>query len=162
MSQPNTPREAIPGVSDQQYLFALINALANRMQTMGDGLFEELTWKQWFALLGVTSFPEPPGIMEAAERIGTSHQNMKQLLIRLEKAGFVKLARDPLDKRRTVIWLTEAIHGLEAKYGRDTTAFMKGMYEDISEGDIGVTIATLLRMEENLRRISQARKGEGA
>lgn len=155
MQPDNMPQGLPEGVTNRQFLFAMINALANRMQTMGDGLFEEFTWKQWFALLGVNTFAEPPGIMEAAERIGTSHQNMKQLLIRLEKAGFVRLERDPLDRRRTLIRLTQENQRIAAKYALQAADFLEGMYEGISEDDIAGAASTLIRVEKNLRRLAE-------
>ena len=146
-------RSVMPGVTAQQYLFAQVNALANRLQMVGDRLFEELTWKQWFALVCVLSFPEAPGLMEAAERMGTTHQNMKQLLLRLEKAGFVQLVQDPADRRRTVIQAGEATPRLEAKYGARTTAIMQALFEGISPEETQTTIRTLTRMESNLQHL---------
>ena len=47
-------------IEDRYYLFGMLAAFANRMQTVGDKVFEEVTWKQWFALLGARLQPEPP------------------------------------------------------------------------------------------------------
>lgn len=152
---------AFPGVTNEQYLFALIHSLANRMQTMGDGLYTEMTWKQWFALLGVVSFEKAPGIMEVAERIGTSQQNLKQLLLKLSKAGYVVLSRDPRDQRRTVIHATDKTMEFETKYSEATTLIMRDLFAGIDPKNLLSTAHTLMKMEENLLAIQrQGRKTE--
>lgn len=141
--------------ADRYVLFALLNALVNRMQAAGDAQFEEVTWKQWFALLGVSIFKEAPGIQEVAALIGTSHQNLKQLLLRLQKAGLVRLMKDPADQRRTLIVKTDAAAVFEQKYQADSGAFMRAIYQGIPEEDIAVTRRTIQHMDRNLRNLAE-------
>lgn len=137
---------------DRYVLFALLNALVNRIQAAGDAQFEEVTWKQWFALLGVSVFPQPPGVQEVAALIGTSHQNLKQLLLRLEKTGLVRLGKDPADARRTLIHTTPHTQAFERKYRDQSGGFMQAIYEGIPQEDIAVTRRTVEQMNDNLRR----------
>ena len=82
----------LDGIEDRYYLFGMLAAFANRMQTVGDSVFEEITWKQWFALLGASILQPSPSISQVADFVGTSHQNMK-LLLRLESTGLVRLEK---------------------------------------------------------------------
>jgi MarR family transcriptional regulator, transcriptional regulator for hemolysin len=67
-----------------------------------------LTTRQWLLLAVLTKgFPDhSPSLSEAAEQYGTSRQNVKQIALGLESAGFVRLVTDPTDARTTRIEVT--------------------------------------------------------
>lgn len=148
--------KALKGISERYYLFGLLHAFSNRMQTIGNRVFEELSWKQWFMLIGVSLFNQPPGISQVAEAIGSSHQNAKQILLKLEKAGFVELFRDSRDSRRTLVRLTDLEARFQQKYRDSGTAFMEGIYRGIPDRDIMVTLGCLMQMEQNLILVERA------
>ena len=165
MKQPGTRAGADaphidPGtVEDRYYLFAVLNAFSNRMQAVGDGLFEEVTWKQWFALLGVSVFQAPPSVSQVASFVGTSHQNAKQLLLRLQAAGLVQLQKDDGDLRRTLVHLCPAAQQFETKYQALSQRFMQGLFEGIPEEDLAAARRVLDRMNDNLYSLTEAEAG---
>jgi DNA-binding MarR family transcriptional regulator len=67
-----------------------------------------LTAKQFqmVAIIG-KRFTTPPSIMELAEQMGTTHQNVKQLALQLEKRGYLELFRDGKDRRVLRVRLTD-------------------------------------------------------
>ncbi len=85
----------VAALDDKQAIFGSLFLLATTLDTVGDRFLGDLTTKQWYlmAMLG-TFFAEPPTIGELAERMGTSHQNVKQIARRLEEKGFLDLERD--------------------------------------------------------------------
>jgi DNA-binding MarR family transcriptional regulator len=80
--------------------FRLIIVLAQELRTRMDQLLREdgLTTQQ-AALLTVIDALDEPSIGQAAEALGTTHQNIKQLADALERKGFVRTAADPADRR---------------------------------------------------------------
>ncbi len=68
----------------------------------------DLTTRQWLLLAVLTkSFPgRSPSLSEAAEKYGSSRQNVKQIALGLEARGFVRLVPDRDDGRTTRIELT--------------------------------------------------------
>lgn len=61
---------------------------------------DQITTKQWLMLIVVASaFNHDPSMKEVADAMSITHQNVKQLATRLEKAGFLKIERDPKNKR---------------------------------------------------------------
>ena len=80
--------------------FRLILVLAQELRTRMDQLLREdgLTTQQ-AALLTVIDAISEPSIGQAAEALGTTHQNVKQLTDALECKGFVRTAADPADRR---------------------------------------------------------------
>lgn len=137
-------------IGDRYFLFGLLNAFANRLQTVGDTFFEEISWKQWFVLIGIDLFENPPTINEVAEVIGSSHQNVKQILLKLEKLGFVILYTDELDRRKLRIKVTDKKKEFDQKYNKNSMEFMKEFYKGLNDKDIEITMKTLLTMEQNL------------
>ncbi|WP_010245645.1 MarR family winged helix-turn-helix transcriptional regulator [Acetivibrio cellulolyticus] len=137
-------------IDNRHFLFGLLNAFANRLQAVGDAFFEEISWKQYFVLIGVGMFETPPTISEVAELTGSSHQNVKQILLKLENIGFVELFTDEKDRRKLRIRLTGKTAGFVKKNEKDEVKFMDALYKGLSEKDIAVTKKTLLRMEQNL------------
>ena len=95
------------GIPSSYFLLGLLSAFDNRFQAMADRTMGEITWKQFFAIICVNLCKESPTIMEIAEIMGSSHQNVKQILLKLEKKGFVKLVVDEKDKRKQRIVLTD-------------------------------------------------------
>lgn len=142
-------------IDNKYYLFGLLNSLANRFQAAGDKYFEEISWKQWFVLIGISIYKEPPTINEVAEVIGSSHQNVKQILLKLEKIGFVVLYTDELDRRKIRIKLTDKKSEFDSKYYRYSSDFIEEFYQGLNEKDIAVTLKTLLVIEKNLINIKR-------
>lgn len=74
--------------------------LSNKLEALGNNFLGELTTKQWFFMLILMNFfKEPPTLSELALEIGTSHQNAKQIAIKLEEKGFLVVKKDTKDKR---------------------------------------------------------------
>ena len=154
---PNIPSTThdLSHIEDRYYLFGMLAAFANRMQTVGDTVFEEVTWKQWFALLGASVLQPDPSVSQVAGFIGTSHQNMKQLLLRLQSAGLISLVRDKSDLRRTLIRLTPQAEAFEKKYRERSSLFMDALFEGISAEALAAARQVVRQLVENLKAIAE-------
>jgi len=80
--------------------FRLIIVLAQELRTHMDQLLREddLTTQQ-AALVTVIDAVNQPSIGQAAEALGTTHQNVKQLANALQRKGFIRITADPADRR---------------------------------------------------------------
>ena len=76
------------------YLLGLLSAFENRFQAMADKDMGEISWKQFFAIICIDKCKEPPTLNELSEILGSSHQNVKQILLKLEKKGFIVFEPD--------------------------------------------------------------------
>jgi DNA-binding MarR family transcriptional regulator len=90
-------------------IFVVVQHLARRADAELAVL--DLTTRQWLLLAVLTKwFPDrSPSLSEAAERYGSSRQNVKQIAVGLEARGFVRLVPDRQDGRTTRLELTERI-----------------------------------------------------
>lgn len=146
---------SLSNIEDRYYLFGMLAAFANRMQSVGDTVFEEITWKQWFALLGASILQPLPSISQVANFVGTSHQNMKQLLLRLQSTGLIRLEKDETDLRRTLVKLTPAVEAFEQKYQQSNSLFMDSLFAGICTENLATTRKVLDQLYHNLSVIAQ-------
>ena len=138
-------------IDTQLFLVGYLNAVNNRFQAAGDSFLGSISWKQVFMLNCIGLFEQPPTIRELAEFIGCSHQNTKQLLLKLENGGFVVLAQDKEDKRKIRISLTEKSRQLQIKNSELRGQYMTRLFQGITEQEITAAIALLQRLNRNLK-----------
>lgn len=138
------------GIESPYFLLGLLSAFDNRFQATADRLIGEISWKQFFTIICISMCKESPTLRQLAEIMGTSHQNCKQLLLKLEAKGFVTLEADPADKRKQRICLTE--HCLRFCRENDSRSqqLMAQMFHGIPQEDILTTIRTIMQMEKQL------------
>lgn len=135
------------------FLLGLLSAFDNRFQAVADKMIGEISWKQFFAIICINLCKESPTIKELAGILGSSHQNVKQILLKLERKGFVEISTDLNDKRKQRVQLTKKCldfcNANDEKSGRAVELMFKG----ISKEQLGITIQTIMQMEDNLKNL---------
>ncbi len=139
------------GIESSYFLLGLLSAFENRFQAIADNTMKEISWKQFFSVICINLCKTPPTVKELAEIMGSSHQNVKQILLKLEKKGFVTLTVDENDKRKQRIELTDYCREFCEKNDEMSMALMKKMFEGVSEAQLQVTIQTIIQIEDNLK-----------
>lgn len=143
------------GIESSYFLIGLLSAFDNRFQAMADSMMEEISWKQFFAIICINMYNGKPTVKELAEIMGSSHQNVKQILIKLEKKGFVNITTDQTDKRKQRIELTEYCREFCERNDETSMNIMKTMFSGISEEQLQATIKTIIQIENNLKEIEK-------
>lgn len=139
------------GIESSYFLLGLLSAFDNRFQAMADRTMKEISWKQFFAIICINLCREKPTIRELAEIMGSSHQNVKQILLKLEKKGFVRVTADENDKRKQRVEVTEYCMEFCQKNDDMSSQVMMQMFQGISEEQLRVTIQTIIQIEDNLK-----------
>ena len=140
----------------QAFLLGLLSAFDNRYQAAADAFFKEITWKQFFAIICINLCREAPTINELSDVMGSSHQNVKQILLRLEKKGFVSTIVDTKDKRKQRIIVTDEARAFLEKNdnnGQQSQYIIGRIFEGIEEKSLMNTIQTIMNMERNLSKL---------
>lgn len=140
----------------QAFLLGLLSAFDNRYQAAADAYFKEITWKQFFAIICINLCKEAPTINELSDVMGSSHQNVKQILLKLEKKGFISMVSDEKDKRKQRIIVTDfAREFLENNdnNGQQSQYVIGRIFEGVDEKSLITTIQTIMKMERNLSKI---------
>lgn len=139
------------GIPSSYFLLGLLSAFENRFQAMADKVMGEISWKQFFAIICINMCKEPPTLKELSDIIGSSHQNLKQILNKLEKKGFIGFKADDSDKRKQRIYLTDHCREFCNKNDDVSKTIMGRMFDGISKKDLETTIKTITKIEGNLK-----------
>ncbi|MBQ9118902.1 MAG: MarR family transcriptional regulator [Lachnospiraceae bacterium] len=149
----NAEKVDFAGVDAPLFLLGLLSAFDNRYQAKADTFFEEISWKQFFAIICINLCKEAPTVKELAELMGSSHQNVKQILLKLEQKGFVQIEEDGADRRKQRIVLTEKTKVFCEEHEEGSSRVVGAIFQGISQEQLGITIQTILQMEENLKQV---------
>ena len=148
-------------MNDQKYLFGALFIVANRMDTMLQREFNrfDITTKQWFLSVIIEKlFDKPPTMKEVAKEMGSSHQNVKQVALKLEQKGLLILEKDKRDARVTRLKLTENSYNFWNKIRGEGTAFTQALFKDIDKEELEVARRVMQKMIININEMDN--KGE--
>lgn len=123
-------------ISHSEFLFGALLVVANKMDTLLERTLAKhgITSKQWFLLLVIFNlFEAPPTVKEAAMGMGSSHQNVKQMALKLKEKGMLRLEKDPKDLRATRLIPTEKSRTFWKDTEQDGMNFMKIFYKGMNE-----------------------------
>lgn len=131
-------------------LLGTIFKVNNLFQTVDERHYIEITQKQESLLFTVEyAFPNyTPTLNELAEFMGSSHQNIKQIVLRLEKKGYLYLEQDKTDKRKRRIRLTEKYENNKDFFTRRFESFVDNVFKDITESEISTSKNVLEKIAE--------------
>ncbi|MFT8315484.1 MAG: MarR family transcriptional regulator [Clostridium sp.] len=143
-------------MTDQQYLFGAIFVAANRMDTLLGREFKkfDITTKQWFLSIIIDNlFDKPPTIKEAAREMGSSHQNVKQVALKLEQKGLLILERDKRDSRAIRLKLSKASFEFWEKLRGEGDIFIQALFKDMNKDEIEMARRVMEKMLSNISEL---------
>ena len=152
----NTDKVDFGQMPPQAFLLGLLSAFDNRYQAVADRYLKEITWKQFFAIICINLCKEPPTLNDLSEVMGSSHQNVKQILLKLESKGFVLMMVDEKDKRKQRYFVTDKCRKFleeNDNQNKTSTQIIGRIFEDVDKNSLAVTIETIMKMERNLGKI---------
>ncbi|MGL5674931.1 MAG: MarR family winged helix-turn-helix transcriptional regulator [Cellulosilyticaceae bacterium] len=143
----------------RRYVFGGVFVTANTLQTVMDRILTQvgLTSKQWLLLAVLEEFckDEPPTLKEAAVLMGSTHQNVKQIALKLQEKGFVSLEKDEKDKRIVRIRRIGVSEDLGEAYEEGAVQFIDTLFEGFTEEELGTTMKVLFEMNERLKILGE-------
>lgn len=149
----------IDSMKDQKFVFGSILIVSNKMDTLLERELKEyeLTAKQWFMTVVIeNSFDMPPTIKEAAKAMGSSHQNVKQIALKLEQKGLITLEKDKKDSRVTRIRLTEQSYKFSEIIQAKAATFTEALFMGIEDDEMSKSRAALYKMMSNLAKMEDS------
>lgn len=138
------------GIPTSYYLLGLLSAFENRFQAVADASMKVVSWKQFFAIICINLCKTPPTLRELSDILGSSHQNVKQILLKLQQKGFVEFVPDKSDRRKQRIVLTERCLRFCEENDKRSQLIMSQMFYGIPEEDLRATIRTITSIGKNL------------
>lgn len=144
-------------IVDSKYaLFGMFFAFNNRLQTAGDAFYEEITCKQFFLMACMSLFQDfAPTANDLAKVMGCSRQNVKEILLSLEKKDLISLVPSKTDKRKRMVVPTEKALRLSDKYREKETEFLERLFDGVTDEQIRTTYCFLSKLEDNLKLLNE-------
>ncbi len=135
--------------------FALLIDLGTKLQILADRELAAsgLTTRQWFLCLVLEQAGTELGLKEAARRMGTSRQNAKQLALKLEKKGYLRIAKDSSDARSLRLSLTESCARFWAVRTEKDHEFLAEAFRSLGDSDLAALHRTLTRLDTDIHRL---------
>lgn len=143
-------------LSDTQYLFGALFVISNRLDTILEREFSRfgVTTKQWFLSIVIDRpFDQPPTIKQAARVMGSSHQNVKQLALKLSGKGLLEFEKDKRDTRATRLKLTPKGRALWERVRARRDPFYERLFDGISEQELKTVRNVMEKLLINLETI---------
>lgn len=150
----NTTNQSNP--EHERIIFVNLFQIANSLQTFLDQYLkvDNLTAKQFLLMIEIGTFgPEGGLLKDVAERSESSHQNVKQIAMKLEKNGYITITKDPEDKRAKRLTLTEkAMEYWQSRFDEDQR-MLSMLFEVVPEDNLGVVAKELIAIKENIKKM---------
>lgn len=106
---------------------------------------DNLTTRQWMMLAVIgKAFDYPPSIQDVAEKMSTTHQNVKQIAVNLEKRCFISIERCSEDRRVLRLKTTELNERFWREKDESSMEFVAGFFTGLSGAEME-TLRDLLR-----------------
>jgi len=148
-------------MGDQQYLFGAVFIVANRIDTLLQREFNrfDITTKQWFLSATIDNlFDKPPTMNEVAREMGSSHQNVKQVALKLVEKGLLILEKDKVDARVTRLKLTENSYDFWETIRGEGTSFTQTLFRDIEQDELVVARRVMQKLQLNINEMDQKKE----
>lgn len=131
-------------------IFGNLFRVANRLQLTMDQQMPEISAKQWFVLTMLSFFDKPPSLIGLASVCDSSYQNIKQIVLKLQDKGFVRLIDDAKDKRAKCVIMTDKFKEWSVETQKQSELFVDMLFEALSPTQIKGLKTSLLAIYERL------------
>jgi MarR family transcriptional regulator, transcriptional regulator for hemolysin len=151
-------------IDDRRYTIGLLLVIANKMETLLDRELADfnVTAKQWFLAVTLENiFESPPTLKEAARVMGSSYQNVKQIALKLEEKGLLKLEKDVRDARVTRLYSTDKSTQFWAGTKTRGNRFIASIYTGVNDNELAMNREMLEKLLANINSLDRNYTKEG-
>lgn len=144
-------------LEQQRFIFGSLFLIPNKLQVIVDRSLakHDLTAKQWLLTAMIEKMNQPsPTLMEVTEAMGSSHQNVKQIALKLQEKDFLVLEKDAEDRRVTRLKLTEKSAAFWDKQQEDGMRLFADLFEDFTPQEIDSLYKGLMKIYQKLHETS--------
>lgn len=122
---------------NEEYIIGHVSLIANKITQFGDSIFPDITFRQWFLLMMISKMEvQEKNINGIAEFVGTTRQNVKKMLVSLEKKGYVIIEKSSNDARALKVELTEKTYQYFLENDEPTIRETNKLFSTFSDEEI--------------------------
>lgn len=144
-------------------IFGTVFFIGQRWQYIADRELagSNLTTRQWMMLAVIdTMFDYPPSIQEVAEKLSTTHQNVKQIAAALERRGFIKIVRDSKDRRVLRLTTTDRNRRFWEENADRNKQFVAEFFVGLSDEEVNALLGILRKISARSEVLYERARGK--
>lgn len=144
-------------LEQQRFIFGSLFLIPNKLQVFVDRSLakHDLTAKQWFLTAMIEKLGQAsPTLMEVAEAMGSSHQNVKQIALKLQEKEFLVLEKDPKDRRITRLRLTEKSATFWDRQQEEGLRLLTELFKDFTPKEIASLYEGVKKISYRLQELA--------
>jgi len=157
-------RIPVEELDKRKFLFGSIFLLSNRLQALGDQslMGDDLTLRQWFLTVMILQFDEAPGptLGEVAKLMGTSHQNVKQLALKLRDKDFLSMDKDASDGRMLRLRLTDKSRKFWDGKEEEQNQFIETLFQQTTNEEVQKTASLFQKIFKTIEDFDASKETE--
>ena len=139
----------------EETIIGYITLLSNKLTQYGDNILPDITFKQWFLLIMIAKMEiEEKSLNSISEFVGSSRQNIKKMLIPLERKGYVQLLKSEHDARALKVVLTEKSYEYFNENAATTAQETNKLFEYFTCDEIESLLTILGKLTHSLSRFT--------
>jgi len=136
-------------ISLMQHIYSTIISLSRKLDKQVNSSDSRLTTRQYMAILAIQCSPNAESSMiNIAQKLNTTKQNINQIIPALERKGYVTRSACTNNKRSVSVKVTDAGQKAMLAYSGTGATVMKEFFEDFSKNEMD-TLLNLLRKLNN-------------
>ena len=122
-----------------QQTYATLFSVSNKLQVQGDRELGAMTSRQVMALIAAVHLPEGGASLNGiARKMGTTKQNVRQLVSAMERKGYVSVLASDTDKRAYCVEMTEEGQRVFVDCYMRGMSFFEKIFHEFSENELEV------------------------
>lgn len=146
---------------NEEYIIGSVSLISNKIMKFGDSIFPDITYRQWFLLMMISKMEcQEKSINSIAEFVGTTRQNVKKMLVPLEKKGYVIIAKSSSDARALRVELTEKTYQYFSENDEPTIRETNKLFSTFSDEEIDSLACALGKLLCSFESYGKDRKND--
>lgn len=139
----------------QIMLFGAICRVNNQYQSIGDKYYNGISLKQEYllSLMEYSFSNKSPTLNELAESMGSSHQNVKQIVLKLVEKGYLTIEQDQQDKRKRRVCFTRKYLDNREKFVKRRDVFIRRIFNNVSDEEIESSLEVMGKIIKNQKKM---------
>jgi DNA-binding MarR family transcriptional regulator len=120
-----------------QQTFTTLLSVSNKLQVYGDKYISKLTVRQLMAAIAIAHLPKGEASLNGiAKKLGTTKQNIKQLINAMEKKGYVVITPSAKNKRAYNVEITKSGQLAFMESYKHGIGLLKELFKDFSVDEL--------------------------
>lgn len=138
-------------IEKEEFIIGLISLLGNKLNQIGDVIFPDITFKQWFLLIIIDKMEQDEkNINDIANCAGTTRQNIKKMLSLLEQKEYVVVSQSRSDGRSLKVQLTEKTYSYFKNNSELAAIEANNLFTLFANSDLDNLLEQLQKLFQNI------------